>query len=117
MPSNLKKIRDIERAIKKFGSTPELLTKLEEAKHGKVEVQLKEKMRKNSTKYHMVRFLERKKVTRMIRSIESKIKSEGESAKLTRSRDKLMDDLAYIMYVILFEFVLFAFLTLWLCRR
>jgi hypothetical protein len=111
MPSNLKKIRDIERAIKKFGSTPELLAKLEEAKHGKVEVQLKEKMRKNSTKYHMVRFLERKKVTRMIRSIESKIKCEGESAKLTRSRDKLMDDLAYIMYVILFEFVHYAFLT------
>jgi hypothetical protein len=110
MPSNLKKIRDIERAIKKFGSTPELQAKLEEAKHGKVEVQLKEKMRKNSTKYHMVRFLERKKVTRMISSIESKIKSEGESAKLTHSRDKLMDDLAYIMYVILFEFVLMLFL-------
>lgn len=101
MPSNQKKIRDIERMIKRFGESPELLAKLNEAKHGKEEVQLKEKMRKNATKYHMVRFLERKKVTRKIRSIESKLKSEGDSPKLQKTRDSLMDDLAYIMYDLL----------------
>lgn len=83
--------------IKRFGSSADLLAKLEEAKHGKVEVQVKEKMRKNATKYHMVRFLERKKVTRMIRSTESKLKKEGETAKLNQTRDKLMNDLAYVM--------------------
>jgi len=101
MPSNQKKVRDIERAIKKFGSTPELLAKLEEAKHGKEEVLLNEKRRKNATKYHMVKFLERKKMTRMIRSTESKLKqATDEEAKnrLSKLRDRQMNDLAYVMY-------------------
>lgn len=97
MPSNQKKIRDIERMIKKFGSSPELLAKLEEAKHGKEDVQLKERMRKNSTKYHMVRFLERKKVTRLVRSLDNKLKNEPDNTKLKKNRDRLLNDLAYIM--------------------
>lgn len=97
MPSNQKKIRDIERMIKKFGSSPELLAKLEEAKHGKEDVQLKERMRKNSTKYHMVRFLERKKVTRLVRSLDNKLKNDPDNTKLKKNRDKLLNDLAYIM--------------------
>ena len=86
--------------MKKFGNTPDLLAKLEAAKQSKGEVQVKEKMRKNSTKYHMVKFLERKKMTRSIRSVESKIKKEedpSELAALNKKRDKLLEDLAYIM--------------------
>ena len=100
MSSNQKRIRDLERMMKKFGNTPDLLAKLEAAKQSKGEVQVKEKMRKNSTKYHMVKFLERKKMTRSIRSVESKIKKEedaGELAVLNKKRDKLLEDLAYIM--------------------
>jgi hypothetical protein len=100
MPSNLKKIRDIERMMKKFGETPELQAKLAQAKQGKEKVKLNEKMKKNSTKYHMVKFLERKKVTRLVRSVESKIKQEGDAAakaKLEKNRDRLLNDLAYIM--------------------
>lgn len=86
--------------MKKFGNTPDLLAKLEAAKQSKGDVQVKEKMRKNSTKYHMVKFLERKKMTRSIRSVESKIKKEEDAAELAvlnKKRDKLMEDLAYIM--------------------
>ena len=86
--------------MKKFGNTPDLLAKLEAAKQSKGDVQAKEKMRKNSTKYHMVKFLERKKMTRSIRSVESKIKKEEDAAELAvlnKKRDKLMEDLAYIM--------------------
>jgi hypothetical protein len=100
MPSNLKKIRDIERMMKKFGETPELLAKLAQAKQGKEKVQLNEKMRKNSTKYHMVKFLERKKVTRMVRSVDSQIKNASDAdakAKLVKNKDRLLSDLAYIM--------------------
>eukprot|EP01032_Pedospumella_encystans_P017130 gene17130-19529_t len=87
--------------IKRFGNTPDLVAKLEAAKQSKGEVQVKEKMRKNSTKYHMVKFMERKKMTRSIRSVETKIKNEEDPAKLStlnKKRDELMDDLAYIMY-------------------
>lgn len=100
MSSNQKRIRDLERMMKKFGNTPDLLAKLEAAKQSKGDVQVKEKMRKNSTKYHMVKFLERKKMTRSIRSVESKIKKEEDAAELAvlnKKRDKLMEDLAYIM--------------------
>ena len=101
MSSNQKKIRDVERMMKKFGNTPDLMAKLEAAKQSKGEVQVKEKMRKNSTKYHMVKFLERKKVTRMVRSVETKIKKEEEGSTeleaLNMKRDSLLNDLAYIM--------------------
>lgn len=102
MSSNLKKIRDFERMIKRFGSSPELEAKLADAKQGKVLVTKKERTRKNSTKYHMVRFLERKKVTRKVRSLESKLKSASaaESVDLNKQRDSLLNDLAYIMYVV-----------------
>lgn len=101
MSSNLKKVRDIERMIKKFGASPEALAKLEEAKHGKEQSQKREKMKKNSTKYHMVKFLERKKLTRIIRALEGKLKNveenSAEAAELNKRRDKNMNDLAYVM--------------------
>lgn len=89
---------------------------------------LKEKKRKNAVKYHMVRFLERKRTTRMIRQLDSKIKAKGSSdeeennapdkkkkkrkkdsksaedddslslKELSQQRLKLEDDLTYIMY-------------------
>lgn len=99
MSSNQKKIRDVERMIKKYGSSPELLAKLEDAKLGKDRVQVKERTRKNATKYHMVRFLERKKVTRKVRSIETKLKKADadDTVDLNKKRDNLLNDLAYIM--------------------
>jgi hypothetical protein len=98
MPSNQKRIRDLERLIKKHGESADLLQKLEQAKNAKEEVVINEKTRKNATKYHMVKFLERKKLTRMIRSVETNIKKkEGNSADLELKRKKLMEDLAYVM--------------------
>ncbi len=124
MSSNQKRIRDVERMIKRFGNTPDLVAKLEAAKQSKGEVQVKEKMRKNSTKYHMVKFMERKKTTRSIRSVETKIKNEEDPAKLStlnKKRDELMDDLAYIMYDLRQRFLtqiemFITFLALSLCR-
>ena len=103
MPSNQKKIRDLERLLKKHGDSAELQLKLEQARKAKDDVQVKEKTKKNATKYHMVKFVERKKVTRMIRALDSKIKKQPGSATVTsleQKRNELLDDLAYIMYVV-----------------
>lgn len=99
MSSNQKKIRDIQRQMKRFGSdNPELIKRLEELKAVKEDVQIKEKLRKNSVKYHMVKFIERKKVTRAIRSLDSKIaKNEGNVDELKAKKAQLEEDLAYVM--------------------
>lgn len=88
-----KRIRDVERLIKKKGSSDELIYKLEQLQkesqvnHLKgiitiitiiinliiIVIIVKEKA--NSTKYHMVKFVERKKVTRNIQAIDIKIKT------------------------------------------
>ena len=74
-------------------------------------IKIKARQRKNSVKYHLVRFIERKKVTRLICGIDSRIKAielEGPTSnkellkklKFLRSqRDELEKDLIYIMYV------------------
>lgn len=54
MPPTQKKIRDLERFIKKKGSTPDLEKKLKALQNEKDGKQLKEKEKKNSEKYHMV---------------------------------------------------------------
>lgn len=101
MSSNQKKIRDIERQMKKFGpDNAELKKRLDDLKAVKEGVQVKEKLRKNSVKYHMVKFVERKKVTRAIRSIDSKLeKNDPDSDNLKNKKRQLEEDLAYIMFV------------------
>ena len=96
-----KKIRDIERLIRKKGETDELLAKLTELKSEKKanEVSLLEK--KHAEKYHMVKFFERKKLVRKIISLDSKIAADDSKkvqAKLTAEREKLVDDLCYVLY-------------------
>lgn len=57
----------------------------------------KEREKKNAVRYHMVKFFERKKLTRKIRSIDSKIKkseSSKELKKLNKERDSVKEDLA-----------------------
>ena len=54
MPSIQKKIRDLERIIKKKGSSPELAKKHEELMNEKNKKKTQEKEKKNSDKYHMV---------------------------------------------------------------
>ncbi len=99
MSSNQKKIRDIERQMKKFGpDNAELKKRLEDLKAVKEGVKVQEKLRKNSVKYHMVKFIERKKVTRAIRSIDSKLdKNDPDSDNLKAKKLQLEEDLAYIM--------------------
>ena len=101
MSSNQKKIRDIQRQLKKYGENPELLKKLEDMKTMKEDVQIKEKLRKNSVKYHMVKFIERKKVTRAIRSLDSKIAKGDNIDELKAKKAQFEEDLAYIMFVII----------------
>ncbi|KAJ1421193.1 hypothetical protein B484DRAFT_433312, partial [Ochromonadaceae sp. CCMP2298] len=88
MPSNLKKIRDIERLMKRVGSTDELKAKLAEAKKAKGDVVIREKEKKHSTRYHMVRFMERKKLTRMVRALEGRIKREVQEQAQGGGNDK-----------------------------
>ena len=100
-----KKIRDLERLIRRKGSSDELDEKMKKLVQENqnnllkgtyslslaylshtllpltitlyyiliIHLQVKEKA--NSTKYHMVKFVERKKVTRSIQAIDSKIKN------------------------------------------
>lgn len=61
--------------MKRVGASAELQQRLEDLKQARDGNTLKEKMRKNAVKYHMVKFLERKRVTRLIRQIDSQIKT------------------------------------------
>lgn len=67
---------------------------------------LKEKRRKHESRYHMVKFFERKKITRLLEKVlreqqkqASEGKGEGRGAEeLERRRKELEEDLAYVMY-------------------
>ena len=75
-----------------------LLKKIEDVKVVKETVKLNEKSRKNAKKYHLIKFVERKKITRSIRSLETKIKNEDSSKETAKALKRLKEDLAYIMY-------------------
>jgi hypothetical protein len=104
-----KKIRDLERIIKRSKNkddivNPELTEKLNALKNQKQAHQLALKEKKFSEKYHMVKFIERKKLTRSIRLIESAIRKANDSSStdnlgsLLEQKQKLYNDLAYVLY-------------------
>lgn len=125
MPSSVaKKIRDLERLINKLnGKIDDGLTKrLAQLKEEKRENEVKMKERTNSVKYHMVKFVERKKIIRKVKSVDSKIKDCNDILQAMRAngvslgdndefkkvqrlvedykakRVNLHNDLAYILY-------------------
>jgi len=136
MPSNQKKIRDLKRVLRRKtsvgGTEPSdtvtadielpvplaaaaaaqegILRKIVELQSAREDVKRNMRIRRNAVKYHMVKFLERKKVTRMIRSVDGKLRRlhrgeeeplmEGEeySLQLVQRREQLLENLAYVMY-------------------
>jgi hypothetical protein len=121
MPSNQKKIRDLTRILRKLqqsqsssehdaetankGNEEQIaqinikIKELEESKEGNKQKEVK---RKHENKYHLVKFVERKKVTRMIHKIIKQLESANvsgeERTKLEKKKQSLEDDLVYIMY-------------------
>lgn len=63
----------------------------------------KEKEKKISQKYHMIKFFERKKLTRKIRQLESQLKTsttdDAKKLKLEREITDTENDLAVLIYV------------------
>jgi hypothetical protein len=99
--SNQKKLRDLERLLKKKQAKGDddcesLVKKIDELKEVKEEVKFQERKKKNAVKYHMIKFIERKKLTRSIRSLESGDKAEDKKTK--KRLQQLREDLAYVMY-------------------
>ena len=83
-----------------------ILLKIISLQTAREDVKRNMRIRRNAIKYHMVKFLERKKVTRMIRSVDGKLKetqhsvglADEDSHQLVKMREQLLEDLAYIMY-------------------
>jgi len=104
MPSIQKKIRDLERVLKKKGDAPDtaaLQARLSELQQANLQNVQSDKDKKLSIKYHMVKFVERKKLTRKIRNVDTKLKSglnAKDEAALQAQRQALEEDLAYVMY-------------------
>ena len=100
-----KAIRDLERCIRKKvgkGESTEVLDKklalLYDDKTISDQIQ---KEKRNSAKYHMIKFVERQKLVRKIRSLDQQIATAKENADntvLNASRDELMEKLAYVLY-------------------
>jgi hypothetical protein len=111
MPSTKKRIRDIERLLRREGHSEEVRKRLEDdLSNLRIEHQQhldQEKERLLSTKYRMIKFFERKKVTRRIHSIDNELQAaaaaaasskDDRSVKLQQEKYCLLQDLAYIMY-------------------
>jgi len=104
MPSIQKKIRDLERVLKKKGDAPDiaaLQARLAELQQASIQNVQSDKDKKLSIKYHMVKFVERKKLTRKIRNVDTKLKgglNAKDKAALEAQRQALEGDLAYVMY-------------------
>jgi len=98
-----KRIRDVERALRRCTSEKEAalretLAQLHEEKKVS-ERRLKEK--ENSQKYHLVKFVERQKLCRRIHKVDTALQSvtsKAEKKALNKQRDGLVDDLTYVMY-------------------
>ncbi len=107
MPSILKRIRDLERVLKKKTGDEHaeardvLEAKLVEMRELKDANEQNEKDKKVQQKYHMIKFVERKKITRKIRVVDTKLKAnlnDKDRGALEESRSSLEQDLTYIMY-------------------
>ena len=107
----LKRIRDLERSLKRLKdrgeSTEAIEAKLNELHEEKVLADRSKKEQKNATKYHMIKFVERQKVLRRIHSLDQQIKDaesdsstkgHNELARLTADRQSLIEKMAYILY-------------------
>lgn len=100
-----KAIRDLQRCIKKKtekGESTEVLDKklalLFDDKTISDQIQ---KEKRNSAKYHMIKFVERQKLVRKIRSLDQKIaavEEGGDTIKLNKARSEQMEKLAYVLY-------------------
>jgi hypothetical protein len=102
-----KAIRDLERCIRKKkekGESTEALDKklilLFDDKTISDQIQ---KEKRNSAKYHMIKFVERQKLVRKIRSIDVQLAAilnteSAESVALNGSKTDLMEKLAYVLY-------------------
>lgn len=118
MKSNQKKIRDLQRILRKLQqSVPEdrsvnddenvsvkiaeIEDKIRELAAMKENNIQKEIKRKHESKYHMVKFFERRKITRKIHKVINALKKSenGEEGKekMERLKARLEDDLTYIM--------------------
>jgi DNA repair exonuclease SbcCD ATPase subunit len=117
--SNQKKIRDFSRLLKKLEGSlqhpnkpedekvkindeiknlQEKITILQQNKEENIQKEIK---RKHESRYHMVKFFERKKVTRLIGKIIKDMKNCADEPKKTKELEKkkaeLEADLTYIM--------------------
>jgi hypothetical protein len=102
-----KAIRDLERCIRKKkekGESTEALDKklvlLFDDKTISDQIQ---KEKRNSAKYHMIKFVERQKLVRKIRSIDVQLAAiidteSVDSVALNSSKSELMERLAYVLY-------------------
>eukprot|EP01033_Poteriospumella_lacustris_P013008 gene13008-9305_t len=100
-----KRIRDLQRLIKKAGDDQEriaaLQQKIEEVSNEKATRVDPDMKKKHEEKYHLVKFVERKKLTRMIQRVMKQVESETDDANkqpLQTKLDSLKDDLCYVMY-------------------
>lgn len=102
-----KKIRDLERARRRKDENDPAVKKLDQMindlKQEKSKNEIKTKEKKHAQKYHMVKFFERRKITRSIHKLEKriakKLKGSGDSCEeLNRQKEMLEQDLAYVMY-------------------
>ena len=98
-----KRIRDVERALKRCVPEKEeglrqTLAALQLEKKAN-ETKLREK--NNSQKYHLVKFVERQKLCRRVHKVDNalqSVESKSEKKALTKQREDLVDDLTYVMY-------------------
>eukprot|EP01031_Cornospumella_fuschlensis_P046766 gene46766-57271_t len=103
MPSNQKKIRDLQRLLKSKADSLDndakqaLLDKISQLEQSKQAHAESEKRKKHMEKYQMVRFFERKKVTRMILNLEKKMHAVS-GKQLEEEKAELYEKLTYIMY-------------------
>ena len=100
-------IRNLERCIRKKvergESIVELKARLKKLKSEKSGADAKKKEKKNASKYHMVKFVERQKVVRKIHAVDKKLADEAQAVhedrdELVGTRGDLVHDLAYILY-------------------
>lgn len=102
-----KRIRDLQRLIKKAGNDQELVTslqqKIQEVNNEKAARIDPDQKKKHETKYHLVKFVERKKLTRMIQRVMKQLETANvanTAATLEAKLESLKDDLCYVMYVL-----------------
>lgn len=122
MVSTQKKIRDLRRILKKlipttngqpdkeheaddgrFEEIQNIQHRIDELEAAKESNKLREVKRKHENKYHMVKFFERRKVTRKLRKVIALLNStkseinENEIKSLRDQQLSLEDDLTYIL--------------------